>query len=32
MLFLPYTASYEYTFTADADAATPFFIYCQDPD
>ena len=32
MLFLPYTASYEYTFTADADTATPFFIYCRDPD
>ena len=30
--FLPYTASYEYTFTADTDTATPFFIYCRDPD
>ena len=29
---LPYTTSYEYTFTVDADAATPFFIYCRDLD
>ena len=32
MPFLPYTTSYEYMFTADADIATPFFIYCRDPD